>query len=243
MPALAVTDFKTILLSELAILSDEIKRRLHASVDYRKLWDGRFDSNSFRTATNPMNGYRAGYTFGTYAVMLTMGTFSLTYETTPKGDLIGFTFSYCLPCVNDGWQPLYKNSIERATWDNKHFSTEKALRTAIRTKVRGLLEGIEKWYAASTLNPETFIRNHPNHKVPGGIDDSRLQAEMGVRSVMQNANRLRLCAEVMHERCHASGHVGNVDILLELATRFVEEYKKHLEVTPLLQNVKYTDSQ
>lgn len=226
-----INTFVPLLVAELNKLSPEIAAGFHASADYRKFWDGTITADAFRI----YSAHSKTLCFE-YCVQLTVGSFVIRINTSGD-DVRSLVLQYQLAQISDHTQPLYRNCIERGTWDAKHFENEKTVRALIKNKVKGIVKGVSTWFNATHISPvkyAEYISQNTTAASTAGASD------IYFRSLMGAAGRLRLNAELYSQRTEfykIPDTRGRK--LADLANLFMEELRKEIENAAVLKEVYF----
>ncbi len=209
------------------LIADEVNRlrlheRLHNTVDKNKLCNGTIDPAGYWHNTN--HRYHSGYNLYTYFIPLTYGALKIQFAFYNKNATFHYiSFSYHLPSPGFRWQVLYRDRMERETYDHKIQNSERLFRKAIAGKLVGLVDGIEKWYEDSGLNPAKYNLN------PGyGASYYNANFEYLVSAV----GRVRLVSRIHADKAKAAGLPSHGDRINELANEMLRLLMEQRDMAP-----------
>lgn len=214
-----------IIVEEINRLASDASKVLHSTVDRDKWWDGELSVGDFTDANGRTNYYyyQARSTDNVRAYILTtLGAVEIDIENGGRNNIPGPTslsFKYRLCQLTDHWQPLYKNSIERACHNYEVMKDEKAFRKVVREKYQGLLAGITKWYAESSLDIDKYAPTKGSNEELQYITNN-LQHAVG---------RARLVSQVTFDRARKLGAVKNHERIQSLIAELQNEVRVLIE--------------
>jgi hypothetical protein len=204
------------------IMESDLRHQFHKSVDKDELWDGMIEPSDF-IAKSTDNQYYAKTPYKlirlTAFKMLTFGGFKVYVQaredrTTGVQTADYAMIKYVLPNTY-GWQPLYKNSIDRSLYfvDFTPDLTEQKLKRALIKKIVSFEEGVAKWFAS-----QTFIGSHQ--------PDMELSA-MG--SLVRGIGAARMLAAHCHQYPYTNSQdkYKAVNELLKEASKIMLELQKN----------------
>ncbi len=145
------------------LLVEEVNRlrlheRLHKTVDSKQKWDGKLDPSMFyHSETNVGHPSYHTHKYVAY-IPLTYGAIEIefAYRNHVSDAFWYVRFSYHLAQPSSRWQLLYRNMLERGTYNYSIQKTVRKFRKAIADRAKSLVDGIEAWYADSVLNLAKF---------------------------------------------------------------------------------------
>lgn len=227
------SEFEKILFEELNIIGAANLEGLHKSIDKSKLWNGVFDQLQVRqlALTRRYNGIVTTFQL---TVFLSIGSFRIEYGIDEKDQVNNLTFSYHVAEIARWFKPLYRDRIERGTWDRSSFDGAPKTIKTINKRFNSLLDGIAEWYRTATVNIDTFSAS----TVPQGevVYSTHINYLMGV------GGRMRLVAQLHKQRMDALGIGSKAGRIAELANQLMLEIQSQLDVSPVFNTTGFNET-
>ena len=225
-----LTQFISILFSELNSLKPAKTKYLRANVDKSGLWNGKIDAYNLRVRNVPASASTILVT-NVYelTILLSTGRLVVTFIANDS-DVKAFSYEYHLPAIDRWYQPLKRNCIKRNVIVSEN---ELNLRKVINKKFDEFMKAIEKWYAASTINILNF--NPQNTRIMDAYSTD-------IMYLMGSIGRARLCAEIHKQRCEYLGMNTNADNISKLLNQLSNEIQLQLTTNSKFENTQYNES-
>lgn len=200
------------------LLVEEVNRlrlheSLHKTVDSKQKWDGKLDPSMFYHSESYV-GHATYHTHKYVAfIPLTYGAIKIefAYRNHDPNTFWYVRFSYHLAEPSPRWQLLYRNRLERETYDHSIQKTARKFRKAIANKAKSLVDGIEAWYLDSGLNPGKF-----NFATYGST-----KHEANFAYLVGAVGRVRLISQLHADKAKTLGVPSHGDRINELANEML----------------------
>lgn len=221
------------------LIAEEVNRlrlheSLHKTVDSKQKWDGKLDPSMFYHSELNV-GHPTYHTHRYVAyIPLTYGAIKIefAYRNHDPNTFWYVRFSYHLAQPSSRWQLLYGNRLERGTYNHSIQKTVRKFRKAIADRAKSLVDGIEAWYADSTLNPDKFnVANYSSTK-----HDAYFAYLVGA------VGRVRMVSQLHADRAKILGVPSHGERINELANEMLALLMQQRDMAPNFKEATFSEA-
>ena len=211
-----------------------LHERLHKTVDSKQKWDGKLDPSMFyHSETNVGHSTYHMHKYVAY-IPLTYGAIKIefAYRNHTPNTFWYVRFSYHLAQPSSRWQLLYRNMLERGTYNYSIQKTVRKFRKAIADRAKSLVDGIEAWYADSGLNPDKF-----NFATFGSMKhDANFAYLVGA------VGRVRLISQLHADKAKILGVPSHGERINELANEMLALLMQQRDMAPNFKEATFSET-